>query len=195
MEVEEYILGTRTTWKYYADEERNKNHALLGIGSEIGEIATAYKKVIGYDRPMNIVNLMQECGDCIYYLARIVDQFDLSSKCLLADDVFLTEIDGTDIVYQMWELANNLKMSLESLSNKKSKERYIQSLCTILAIILNTIDLTLPQAMEVNHKHLKRAWDNKDRGITRDEEAEAKYIAEMTNAFMISNIKAKEKQG
>ena len=44
-------------------------HALLGLSSEVGEFADALKKHIFYGKPLDKINLSEESGDLMWYLA------------------------------------------------------------------------------------------------------------------------------
>ncbi len=44
-------------------------HALLGLCSEVGEFADQLKKHIFYGRPLDKINLSEESGDLMWYLA------------------------------------------------------------------------------------------------------------------------------
>lgn len=44
-------------------------HALLGLCSEVGEFADQLKKHIFYGKPLDKVNLSEESGDLLWYLA------------------------------------------------------------------------------------------------------------------------------
>lgn len=44
-------------------------HALLGLVSEVGEIADALKKHLIYGKPLDITNLVEEFGDVEWYQA------------------------------------------------------------------------------------------------------------------------------
>lgn len=48
--------------------EIDRQHMILGVISEIGEIADAYKKYIAYGKPFDRVNLVEECIDVFWYL-------------------------------------------------------------------------------------------------------------------------------
>lgn len=44
-------------------------HAMLGLCSESGEIADAIKKHVIYNQPLDILNLEEELGDIMWYVA------------------------------------------------------------------------------------------------------------------------------
>lgn len=44
-------------------------HATLGIAGESGELTDAVKKSIIYSRPLDVVNIIEELGDILWYIA------------------------------------------------------------------------------------------------------------------------------
>lgn len=49
------------------------NHVTLGLASEVGEFADAAKTHIYYGKALDRVNLMEEAGDILWYLAILCD--------------------------------------------------------------------------------------------------------------------------
>lgn len=47
-------------------------HACLGLASEVGEIADALKKHIIYKRELDLINMMEESGDELWYVALLL---------------------------------------------------------------------------------------------------------------------------
>lgn len=50
-------------------------HAAVGIAGESGEILDAMKKTWIYEKPLDLVNIIEECGDCLFYIAALLDQY------------------------------------------------------------------------------------------------------------------------
>ena len=44
-------------------------HAALGISSESGEVSDELKKHLIYGRPLDKLNIKEECGDLLWYIA------------------------------------------------------------------------------------------------------------------------------
>lgn len=45
------------------------NHSALGLAGEVGELAGAVERFVYYGRPLDQANLVEEMGDCMWYLA------------------------------------------------------------------------------------------------------------------------------
>lgn len=80
-QFDDYQTFTRTTAIYKKDNELA--YLMLGITSEVGEVADKLKKQIR-DRPDQpftddqTLEIQKELGDVLWYLARLVDHFGLS---------------------------------------------------------------------------------------------------------------------
>lgn len=46
------------------------NHAVLGLAGEVGELASAVEKWIYYGQGLDATNVLEEIGDCLWYLAQ-----------------------------------------------------------------------------------------------------------------------------
>jgi len=54
-------------------------HMLMGMTTEIGELMDPYKKNLAYEKPVDIVNVKEEVGDLMWYVANFcnLNGFDL----------------------------------------------------------------------------------------------------------------------
>jgi len=48
-------------------------HAMIGMATETGELQDAVKKHLIYGKPLDLVNVMEECGDTLWYIALALD--------------------------------------------------------------------------------------------------------------------------
>jgi len=51
-------------------------HAAIGCVTESGEMLDALKKSIFYGKPLDVVNVKEEAGDLLWYLAILFDELD-----------------------------------------------------------------------------------------------------------------------
>jgi NTP pyrophosphatase (non-canonical NTP hydrolase) len=52
--------------------EQHIIHAHMGISSESGEIGDCIKKYYIYNQPLDYINLLEECGDLLWYVSLMV---------------------------------------------------------------------------------------------------------------------------
>ena len=51
-------------------------HAQMGMQTEVAEFADALKKSLFYGKPLDVVNLKEELGDLMWYMAIAMDELD-----------------------------------------------------------------------------------------------------------------------
>lgn len=56
----------------------NLIHGAIGLSTESGELLDAVKKHMFYGKKVDPVNIKEEIGDCLWYLALIAHHFDIS---------------------------------------------------------------------------------------------------------------------
>ena len=64
-----YVDKAYRTFVDLGSHALNRQHMMLGMQTEFGEIADAIKKNIAYNRPIDVVNIKEELGDVIWYIA------------------------------------------------------------------------------------------------------------------------------
>lgn len=66
--VEIFYKDVLRTWHQDGDTKRELEHLYCGLLDEIGELASAYKKNVGYGKDLDLVNVKEELGDIFYFL-------------------------------------------------------------------------------------------------------------------------------
>lgn len=62
-------------------------HASMGLCGESGEVMDMIKKSVNYSRPLDKSQLLEECGDVLHYLARVLDLNGLSLEDAKAHNI------------------------------------------------------------------------------------------------------------
>lgn len=70
-------------------------HALIGINTENGELQDQFKKHIFYGKPLDSINLIEELGDLMWYVALACDELSVSF-----DQVFERNIAKLQVRYK-----------------------------------------------------------------------------------------------
>jgi NTP pyrophosphatase (non-canonical NTP hydrolase) len=75
MQINDYQVWTRKLWSAtpQVTVDYDSLHASLGLVTEASELADVYKKNLFYGRAFSSSKILDESGDIIYYLARILD--------------------------------------------------------------------------------------------------------------------------
>jgi NTP pyrophosphatase (non-canonical NTP hydrolase) len=79
MELKEYANLAAKTNAILGDKLQNNLHMILGLVTEVGELADAFKKYIAYGKEIDWVNVQEEVGDVMWYLINLctLNGFDL----------------------------------------------------------------------------------------------------------------------
>ena len=75
-----YQDWTKTTAVY--PEEKEEEYLMLGLASEVGELLGKFKKEIRGDAE-KLADKLDELGDVCWYLARLMDHYDLTHQEVL----------------------------------------------------------------------------------------------------------------
>lgn len=58
-------------------------HGMIGVCTEAGELQDMVKKALIYKKPLDKVNVMEECGDLLWYIALCLDAAGYTmSECM-----------------------------------------------------------------------------------------------------------------
>jgi len=70
--------------KRFGPEEMDMLHAALGVASDAGELVDAIKKHLIYGKDLDVVNVREEIGDVMWFLALMCKAtgMDLDTVCL-----------------------------------------------------------------------------------------------------------------
>jgi len=72
MTFEEFSTMTSRTMADLHDTEKNVNHALFGMVTELGEITDLFKKKLAYNKYFSQEQLIDETGDLLFYLSEFI---------------------------------------------------------------------------------------------------------------------------
>lgn len=61
-----------------SNEMARQLHAAIGLSTEAGELTDAFKKALFYGKPLDRVNVIEEAGDLLWYLALLFDSLGSS---------------------------------------------------------------------------------------------------------------------
>ncbi len=96
MTPSEYIKNTAATdhddsgafaMSVRCEEAARMLHYVLGVGTEAGELQDAVKRWVAYNKPLDVVNVKEELGDLLWYMARICDELDLTFEECMARNI------------------------------------------------------------------------------------------------------------
>ena len=69
------------------EEFAKLTHYSLGLGTETGEVLDILKKRLAYGKPIDMVNLKEELGDLLWYVARLCGEFGFTFEELMETNI------------------------------------------------------------------------------------------------------------
>ena len=87
MEIKDYIEQSERTL-VQKGKDLNLLHGAIGISTEAGEILDAFKRHIYYGKELDVVNVKEEIGDIMWYVAILCRELNLEMG-----DILQTNID------------------------------------------------------------------------------------------------------
>lgn len=76
IEIKEYQEKSKRTLNILEDDLSNDIHMVLGLVTESSEIADVYKKHIAYNQSIDYINVKEEIGDIMFYVANLCNLHD-----------------------------------------------------------------------------------------------------------------------
>lgn len=169
MKFADYIPLAMRTCKELPQEE-HLAHMAMGITGEMGEIIDALKKHHIYGKQLDQANLVEELGDCCWYLAGLlqsvpemcskieeIKDYNLMSESMLARRRSLTVRNILMTNATVAKAAANLVCPI-------SPYIYWDAVQTILEALLDTaqlLDIDLEQALDINIAKLAKRYGDK----------------------------------
>ena len=79
MQIKEYMELSERTFPKLDKIFQDEVHMLFGMITEVGELIDGYKKELAYNKHLDTVNVKEEIGDLMWYIANFcrMNGFDL----------------------------------------------------------------------------------------------------------------------
>lgn len=199
MELKEYIKQSE---RAVSDKGFSMNmlHVAWGLFTEVGELVDQAKKHIFYNKPLDIVNLKEELGDVMWYLAILARAFNnpKSEQSILEDAVYdwldgenchHTDNSKENLIYNLDSIQDSLGYLRTDLMDLY-KSRYNEKLQDKLESNLNdfikdffelsiSLGLSFNDILETNINKLAKRYPDKfdsNLALNRDLKAEREVL-------------------
>lgn len=70
-----------------SNSDANLIHMVIGVSSEAGELLDAIKKKVIYQKPLDLLNVVEELGDIEFYLEGIRQELNISREATLTANI------------------------------------------------------------------------------------------------------------
>lgn len=88
MNFEEYKTRVKKTCStIYVKLPENLEHGIIGLVTEAGELLDALKKAKFYGKSLDGINVQEELGDIMWYLALAADSLDLTLEEIMDSNI------------------------------------------------------------------------------------------------------------
>lgn len=74
-------------------------HAIMGISGEAGELLDAIKKHVIYNKPLDLVNVVEEIGDLEFYLEQLRQRLGITREETLAANIAKLSVRYAGLTY------------------------------------------------------------------------------------------------
>lgn len=74
----EYQNAAQRTLPILLEGKDNINHMLFGLMTEVGELVDTHKRALAYKTELDMLNIEEEMGDILWYLAGLATFYKLS---------------------------------------------------------------------------------------------------------------------
>jgi NTP pyrophosphatase (non-canonical NTP hydrolase) len=87
MNINDYQLKAARTCAKIDGAIMDDLHMVLGMQTEAAEIADVYKKTIAYKKPLDFVNIKEEVGDLMWYVANLCNMNGWDLREIMATNI------------------------------------------------------------------------------------------------------------
>jgi NTP pyrophosphatase (non-canonical NTP hydrolase) len=87
MEIQTYQFKATRTLVEIDGNILDDLHMIIGMQTEVAEIADVYKKHIAYKKPIDYVNIKEELGDAMWYIANLCNIHGWDLRDILATNI------------------------------------------------------------------------------------------------------------
>lgn len=95
MKIQEYQKAALRTMAKLENKSLDIMHMNLGLITEVGEIADIFKKELAYKKPVDVINLKEEIGDCLWYIANMASIFNCNIEYDPVDSEYFFKKHGS----------------------------------------------------------------------------------------------------
>jgi NTP pyrophosphatase (non-canonical NTP hydrolase) len=123
MNINDYQLKAARTCAKIDGAIMDDLHMVLGMQTEAAEIADVYKKTIAYRKPLDFVNIKEEVGDLMWYVANLCNMNGWDLRDILATNIAKLEARYPEKFTEEQAINRNLEWEREILENVSITQR------------------------------------------------------------------------
>lgn len=101
MKINDYVQWTENTCASLETTKLDTIHMLFGISTEIGELTDVFKKHMAYNREIDWVNVEEEIGDLMFYIASFARIVGINLEKITKVSKKLAGFDTNELLFKM----------------------------------------------------------------------------------------------
>jgi NTP pyrophosphatase (non-canonical NTP hydrolase) len=117
MEIQNYQSKASRTMANLESKILDELHMVLGMQTEAAEISDVFKKNIAYNKDIDYVNVKEEIGDLMWYVANICNINGWDLRDILATNIKKLEARYPEKFTNEKAVSRNLEIEREILEN------------------------------------------------------------------------------
>lgn len=166
MEFQQYLIESERTLKSLG-KELDLLHCATGLVTESAELVDAIKKHVFYGKPLDVVNIKEEIGDILWYIAIPVRIFDLKINTSLSNALYfknktinkIKSKEGLiDYFLKFNNYVNHASLEVVRISSDENAKMYnfdFDDVFEEINLICEIYHLDLAEIMDININKLK----------------------------------------
>lgn len=160
MNFEEYLPTVLKRAKPLPHRDQ-MDHALIGMVTELGELATDVKNAFIYGKPFDVINAQVEIGDYAWYFALWCIESEVEPRFLDYCAKFEMTREGAaesslvELVLQLAATTGSLVVSAEERGDQLTNEMAAEIIITFLLAVSLQCDTTLQECLTKNDAKLE----------------------------------------
>ena len=87
MDIKQYQKDVKRTCADLGSLKDDTYHMLMGITTENGELQDMFKKHFAYGKTFDVVNMGEEIGDLMWYVANLCNMYNLDLEDILEHNI------------------------------------------------------------------------------------------------------------
>jgi NTP pyrophosphatase (non-canonical NTP hydrolase) len=87
MQINEYCKNAKRTLADLKYKEKDNLHMILGMLTEVGELADIFKKDLAYNKKIDWINAKEELGDLMWYVANFCNINNINLEEILQTNI------------------------------------------------------------------------------------------------------------
>lgn len=195
MKFEQYLIESARTHQSEG-KRRDLLHACAGMVTEAGELIDPFKRAMFYKKELDVVNVIEEIGDGLWYIAVACRVFNLNLDLSQENNNYYknnkikqiqTEEGLMEFMLEFNNYVNKLSMKILSYSGYKDNLKFdVANFIDVIQemnLIAEMFNFNLELVMDVNINKLKKRFPNKfncEDAIIRDLKAERELLEDQS---------------